>query len=131
MNLKIATGLIALLMFASAAVFASPNNDKDDNSGKVKTLTGCLEKGSGTNDFKLMGANGSTWQLRSDNVDLASHVGQTVTITSESSAIHAKAHEMKEDTKNEMKQHGMDENATESGHLNVTNLEKVSDTCKK
>ena len=128
MNLKIATGLVALLMFAaSAVVFASPNND--DNSGKVKTLTGCLEKGSGANDYKLMGANGGTWQLRSDNVDFASHVGQTVTITAQSSAIHAKAHEMKEDTKNEMKQHGMDENATEGGHLNVTNLEKVSDTC--
>jgi len=130
MNLKIATGLVALLMFASAAVFASPG-DNDNDSGETKTLTGCLEKGTGTNDFRLIGANGSKWQLRSDTVDFASHVGQTVTITTESSTIHSKAHDMKEDTKNEMKQHGMDENAAEGGHLNVTNLDKVSDTCTK
>ena len=45
MKLRIATGLIALLMFASAAVFARPaDNDNDKDNGKVRTLTGCVEE---------------------------------------------------------------------------------------
>ena len=30
-----------------------------------------------------------------------------------------------------MKEHGMDKNATEHGHLTATNLTMVSDTCQK
>ncbi len=131
MNLKIATGLIALFLFASISVFAAPaDKDKDKDSGKVRTLTGCLQKGDGANEYKLLGSNGSTWELRSDSVDMAPHVGHTVTITTTSSTVHAKAHEMKEDTKNEMKEHGMDKDATEHGHLKVTKLDMVSDSCK-
>jgi hypothetical protein len=132
MKLRIATGLIAILMFASAAVFARPaDNDNDKENGKVRTLTGCLQKGDGANEYVLMGKNGSTWELRSDSVDLAPHVGHTVTITGTASTIHAKAHEMKEGTKDEMKEHGMDKNATEHGHLKVTNLEMVSKNCER
>jgi hypothetical protein len=38
---------------------------------------------------------------------------------------------MKEDTKEEMKEHDMDKHATEHGHLTVTDLTMVSDTCAK
>jgi hypothetical protein len=132
MNLKIATGLVALLLLAGTTVFATPGDkDNDNDNGKVRTLTGCLAKGDGAHEYKLMGANGSNWELRSDTVDMDSHVGQMVRITATSSIVHAKAHEMKEDTKNEMKEHGMDKDAREHGHLKVTNLEKVSDTCSK
>ncbi|MBV9610664.1 MAG: hypothetical protein JO187_13965 [Acidobacteria bacterium] len=132
MNLKIATGLIALFMFASAAVFATPGDrDKDKDNGKMKTLTGCLQKGDGANEYKLLGSNGSTWELRSDKVEMAPHVGHTVRVTAEPSTVHAKAHEMKEDTKDEMKEHGMAKNSTEHGHLRVTNLEMVSESCTK
>jgi hypothetical protein len=44
---------------------------------------------------------------------------------------NAKEHAMKEDTKDEMKEHGMDKNATEHGHMTVTDLTMVSDTCQK
>ena len=30
-----------------------------------------------------------------------------------------------------MKEHGMDKHATEHGHMTVTNLTMVSDTCQK
>ena len=43
---------------------------------------------------------------------------------------NATAHGMKEDTKEEMKEHGMDTHA-ERGHMTVTNLSMVSDTCQK
>jgi hypothetical protein len=130
MNLKIATGLIALLMFASAATLAK-SDDKDTDSKKVRTLTGCLQKGDGANEYVLSAKNGSTWELRSDSVDLAPHVGHTVTITGTASRAHAKAHEMKEGAKEEMKEHGMAKNEKERGHLKVTNLTMVSDTCQK
>ena len=38
---------------------------------------------------------------------------------------------MKEDAKEEMKEHGMDKNAGERGHMTVTDLTMVSDTCQK
>jgi hypothetical protein len=37
---------------------------------------------------------------------------------------------MKEDTKEEMKEHGMKKNSTEHGHLTVTSVDMVSDTCQ-
>jgi hypothetical protein len=63
-------------------------------------------------------------------VDLAPHVGHVVTVTGTASEIHAKAHEMKEKTKDEAQEHGMDKNATEHGHLKATNVKMVSKSCK-
>jgi hypothetical protein len=38
---------------------------------------------------------------------------------------------MKEDTKSEMKEHGMDKDAKEHGHMTVTGLSMVSESCQK
>ena len=43
----------------------------------------------------------------------------------------ADLHEAKEKVKDEMKEHGMDKDSTEHGHLKVTNISMVSDSCKK
>ena len=129
MNLKITTGLVALLLFASAVALAK--SDDSDKDNKARTLTGCLQKGDGAHEYALTAKDGSTWELRSDSVKLAPHVGHTVTITGTASRAHAKAHEMKEDAKEEMKEHGMAKSAKEHGHLDVTNLTMVSDTCRK
>ena len=40
-------------------------------------------------------------------------------------------HGMKEDTKKEAQEHGMDESATEHGHLTVTSLSMVRESCSK
>ena len=127
MKFKIAIGLIALLMFASAVPLAK-SEDKD--SKKVRTLTGCLQKGDGANEFVLTAKDGSRWELRSESVKMAPHVGHTVTITGTAGRAHAKAHEMKEEVKGEMKEHGMTKSATEHGHLTVTKMKHVSDSCK-
>jgi hypothetical protein len=37
----------------------------------------------------------------------------------------------KEKTKDEMKEHDMDKDAKEHGHLKVTNISMVSDSCKR
>ena len=75
----------------------------------------------------MTGHNGSTWELRSDAVDLASHVGQTVTITG--AVKHPEMHGMKEDAKTEAQEHGMDKSATAHGHMTVTDLTLVSKSC--
>jgi len=53
----------------------------DDVHAIVRTLTGCLQKGEDTNEYQFVGQDGSTWELKSESVDLASHVGHTVMIT--------------------------------------------------
>ncbi len=101
----------------------------NDTHSDVRTLTGCLRSGENAHEYELMGQDGSTWELRSDAVDLASHVGHTVTITG--AVAHPTMHGMKEDTKKEAQEHGMDKSATEHGHLTVTNLSMVSSSCSR
>ena len=98
-----------------------------DKSSNVRTITGCLQKGDSASEYQLTGQDGSTWELRSDAVDLASHVGHTVTITGE--VRNAGMHGMKEDAKKEAQEHGMDKSATEHGHMTVTNVTMVSNSC--
>ena len=129
MFLRIATALIAFSMLAGA-VGLSAAGDKDKANDKKETLTGCLQKGDGANEYGLTAKDGSTWELSSDSVDLAPHVGHTVTITGTRSAAHAKAHAMKEGAKEEMKEHGMTKSATEHGHLKVIKMKHVSESCK-
>ena len=129
MKLKIVTGLIALFMFAGAAGLATAQETTKTTHHKTRTLTGCLQKGEGANEYNLAAKDGGTWEINSDSVKLDEHVGHTVKITGV--VPNAMAHGMKEDTKEEMKEHGMDKHATEHGHLTVTDLTMVSDTCPK
>jgi hypothetical protein len=129
MNLKIAVAAIALFMFLGAAGQATAQDTAKTTHKKTRTLTGCLQKGEDANEYYFTSKDSGTWELKSDTVKLDEHVGHTVTITGVVS--NAKAHAMKEDTKDEMQEHGMDKNATEHGHMTVTDLTMVSDTCKK
>lgn len=129
MKLKIVTGLIALFMFAGAAGLATAQDTTKTTHKKTRTLTGCLQKGEGANEYNLTAKDGGTWEIESDSVKLDEHVGHTVKVTGV--VPNAMAHGMKEDTKAEMKEHGMDKHATEHGHLTVTDLTMVSDTCPK
>ena len=129
MNLKIATWMIALFMFAGAAVLATAEEPTKTTHKKTRTLTGCLQKGEDANEYNFTAKNGGTWEIKSDSVKLDEHVGHTVKITGVVS--NATAHGMKEDVKGEMKEHGMDKHATEHGHLTATDLKMVSDSCQK
>ena len=46
----------------------------------VRTLSGCLQRGAGANEYTLYGYNANSWELVSNSVDLAAHVGQAVEI---------------------------------------------------
>jgi len=128
MNLRIVTGIIALFMFAGAAGLATADDTTKATHKKTRTLTGCLQKGEDANEYNFTTKRGSTWELKSDSVNLGDHVGHTVKITGVVS--NATLHGMKEDTKEEMKEHGMKKHSTEHGHLTVTHVDMVSDTCK-
>ena len=66
--------------------------------------------------------------MRSSKVDLAEHVGHTVTATGVVSS--ATMHNMKEDAKDAAKDSGMTKSNKEHGHLKVTDVKMVSDSCK-
>jgi hypothetical protein len=93
----------------------------------VRTLTGCLQKTDDANEYRLTTKAGGTWEIKSDSVKMAPHVGHTVTVTGVVPA--ATLHGLKEDTKAEAKEHGVDKDSTEHGHLTVTGLKMVSASC--
>jgi hypothetical protein len=129
MKVKIAMALLALFMFAGTAWLTTAQDTSKTTHKKTRTLTGCLQKGDDANEYKLTTAKGGTWEIKSDSLKLGDHVGHTVTITGVVS--NATLHGAKEDAKAEAKEHGMDKDSTEHGHMTVTHLKMVSDSCSK
>ncbi len=130
MKLRLVSAVMALLLLAGVAAFADDNDKDKGKDGKTANVTGCLQKGESAGEYMLTGKDGSTWEVRAaDGVDLAAHVGHTVSVVGTRSTIHAKAHEMKEKTKEEASEHGIDKNETEHGHLKVTDVKMVSASC--
>jgi len=91
-------------------------------------ITGCLSKGESADEFLLAAKDGSTWEVRSSTVKLADHVGHTV--SAQGVVSHAKLHNLKEDAKSAATDAGAKKEDTEHGHLKVTSLKMVSDSCK-
>ncbi len=116
-----------LLFLVLAALCTSSAFAK--SKGDVRDVTGCLSKGDSANEFLLTANDGSTWEIRSSRPPLAEHVGHTVTVTGVVS--HAKMHNMKEDVKETAKDSGLKKSDTEHGHLKVTDVKMVSDSCQK
>jgi outer membrane murein-binding lipoprotein Lpp len=119
---------VLLLSGCASSAFA-----QDKPKSKVRTITGCLSKAKGADEYLLTGKNGSTWELHSsDNsssqVSLSDHVGHTVTATGVVS--NAKLHNLKEDAKETAKDTGATKEDKEHGHLTVTSIKMVSESCK-
>src|ERR1700694_4404491 len=98
------------------------------SKGDVRDITGCLSKGDSANEFLLTGNDGSTWEVRSSAVALADHVGHTVTATGVVS--NAKMHNKKGDAKETAKDSGMKKSEAEHGHMKITDVKMVSESCK-
>ena len=132
--MKLKTALCVLTLGALTTAIPSMAQEKESTEAKAshqktRTLTGCLAKGEDADEYKLTTAKGGTWEVRSESgVSLAEHVGHTVTLTGAVS--HPDMHGMKEDTKSEMKEHGMKDSDKEHGHLTATDVKMVSDSCK-
>jgi hypothetical protein len=129
MKLKTVMTSLALFVFVGSAGLAIAQDTTKTTHKKSRTLRGCLQKSDDANEYKLTTAKGATWEIKSDSVKLGEHVGHTVLLTGVVS--HAKMHGMKEDAKSEAKEHGVDKDSTEHGHMTVTNLSMVNETCEK
>jgi hypothetical protein len=125
MRSKLALSFFALsgLALLPAAGFANrATQDRDEDRDKVREMTGCLQKEG--DDYELTADNGSTWELKSDRVNLSDHVGHTVRVTG--TVEHEKMHNAKEKAKEKTQ-----DNPNEHGQLTVTNLKMVSRSCSR
>jgi hypothetical protein len=113
--------LFCVILASCTFGFAKEKTDARD-------VTGCLSKGDSAKEFLLTGNDGSTWEVRSSRVALAEHVGHTVTATGVVS--NARMHNMKEDAKETAKDSGMKKSDTEHGHMKITDVKMVSESCK-
>ena len=128
MKVKIAMAFLALFVLGGAFGLATAQDTTKTTHKKIRTLTGCLQKGDDAHEYKLTTAKGGTWEIKSDSLKLGNHVGHSVTITGVVS--NATLHGAKEDAKAEAKEHGVDKDSTEHGHMTVTNAKMVSDSCQ-
>jgi Protein of unknown function (DUF5818) len=124
MKIKLSS-LVLCILVVSASWGPAQAKSKSD----IRTITGCLSKGDNAKEFVLAGNDGSTWEVRSSRVALADHVGHTVTVTGVVS--NATMHNMKEDTKDMAKDSGMKKSNSEHGHMKITDVKMVSDSCRK
>lgn len=131
MKIKLPVAWFALLaMIAGAGHLASAQDEATKTTHqKVRTVTGCLEKTKDANEYQLTTKDGATWEIDSDAVKIAPHVGHTVSVTGVVS--NATLHGLKEDTKTEAREHGIGKNSTEHGHMTVTGLKMVSESCSR
>src|SRR5215472_17533757 len=121
-RLSIAAGLAALLMLCGTLMANA--QDTDNSHGKTRSMTGCLQNGDNSKEYKLIAKDGGRWDLKSDSVNMSEHVGHMVKVTGVVS--NATAHNMKEDMKK-----GVDKEAHETGDMTVTNLTMISKSCPK
>lgn len=124
-------GFLLFLVLATVGTSLMWAQDNDSSKGKsdTRTITGCLSQGDNAKEFLLTADDGSTWEVRSSAVNLEKHVGHTVSATGVVS--NAMAHNMKEDAKDAAHDAGMKKNNSEHGHMKITDVQMVSDTCKK
>ena len=123
--------LAGLILLSGCAVSAFA---QDKPKSKVRTITGCLTKAEGGDEYLLTGRNGTTWEVHSKDssgsqVSLSDHVGHTVTATGVVS--HSKLHNLKEDAKETAKDTGAMKEDKEHGHLTVTSIRMVSESCNR
>jgi hypothetical protein len=106
-------------------------DDSADMKGKsdTRTVTGCLSQGDNAKEFNLAASDGSTWEVRSSKVALAKHVGHTVEATGV--VKNAMAHNMKEDSKDMAHDTGMKKGNSEHGHMTITHVKMVSESCSQ
>jgi len=117
---------LCLLLALTASVWVMAN-DSSKGKSDTRTITGCLSQGDNAKEFDLKADDGSTWEVKSSNVSLAEHVGHKVSVTGVVS--NAKAHNMKEDTKDMAHDTGITKENKEHGHLKATDVQMVSTSC--
>jgi hypothetical protein len=128
MNIK-GLALFTLAASCCAGSCLAQETAKPKPKSEIRTITGCLTKGDGAGEFVLTTNDGSTWELRSPTVKMSGHVGHTV--SAHGVVSNAKIHNLKEDAKSAAVDSGAKKSDTEHGHLKVTSLKMVANSCKE
>jgi len=118
---------VALLLI-SAISLAQDTTSSGKSKSEVRTITGCLTRGDSTDKLVLDGNDGSTWDVKSDKVVLADHVGHTV--TAKGTVSNVTMHNMKEEAKDAASSAGVKKHNSEHGDLEIQSLKMVSKSCK-
>ena len=118
---------LGVLLVASVSL-AQDTTSSGKSKAKNRTITGCLAQGSSSDKFVLNGNDGSTWDIKSDTVALADHVGHTIAATGTVSNVTM--HNAKEKAKDEAASAGMTKSNDEHGDLDVSAVKMVSKSCK-
>jgi len=119
---SIASAIVVLGMVGvTAGLSAQTEEPKKPTHENVRVVTGCVAKDG--NEYKVTAKDGSSWEVKSDAIDIAKHVDHTVTVTG--AVNNADLHGAKEEAKDTF-----DKNAKEHGHMTVTKLKMDSDSCK-
>jgi hypothetical protein len=125
---KLSRFVLCVILAGLTTAWAVAQDADAKSKSEVRTITGCLSQKSG-NEFLLTGTDGSTLEVHGNSeVNLAKHVGHT--IEAKGVVSHAKMHNMKEDEKNMAHDTGMKNDTTEHGHLKVTDVHMVADSCR-
>jgi|SRR5579871_3536607 len=121
--------LLCVVLAGLTTAWAVAQDSDSKSKSEVRTLTGCLTK-TGGNEYLLTATDGSTWEIHGNNsVDLGDKVNHTV--EAKGVVSHAKMHNMKEDEKNMAHDTGAMKNNAEHGHLKVTDVRSVGDSCQQ
>ena len=118
----------SLLLLSTAAV-AQDTTSSGKSKAENRSITGCVRQGSSADKYVLNANDGSTWDLKTDQVALADHVGHTVTITGK--VENSTMHNMKEQTKDAASSAHMTKSNDEHGTLDVASVKMVSKSCKQ
>jgi hypothetical protein len=122
--------LLCVVLAGLTSAWALAQETDTKSKSAVRSITGCLTKGDSANEYLLTGNDGSTWEIHANNsVDLASHVGHT--IKAKGVVSHTKMHNMKEDAKDAAQDTGVKKSNTEHGHLEVTDVHMVGESCQQ
>src|SRR5581483_1309018 len=121
--------MCALFVLLATYFVVAQDSASDKSKGDTRTITGCLSKGDSADEFLLTGKDGSTWGVRSSTANLADHVGHTVSATGVVS--NAAMHNLKEDTQEMAKDAHVTKSNAEHGHMKITDVQMVSDSCTK
>jgi len=120
--------VLSLLVFAGFSM-AQDTTSSGKSKSDVRSITGCLSQGSSADQFVLNANDGSTWDIKSDKVALADHLGHTITVKGNVS--NATMHNMKEEAKDAAANAGMKKSNDEHGSLEATSVKMVSKSCSK
>jgi hypothetical protein len=120
--------VLSLLVFAGFSM-AQDTTSSGKSKSDVRSITGCLSQGSSADKFVLNANDGSTWDIKSDKVALADHLGHTITVKGNVS--NATMHNMKEEAKDAAANAGMKKSNDEHGSLEATSVKMVSKSCSK